>query len=88
MLVIVSLSLKFNFSFKIPIGGGTGFVGSRLGELLMRSSYTVTNVSRMPGVNNISWTDIECTGLPHMTSAVVNCAGQQVMDLSRKWTPG
>ncbi|XP_026316795.1 epimerase family protein SDR39U1 isoform X2 [Hyposmocoma kahamanoa] len=73
---------------RVLIGGGTGFIGSRLGELLIRSSYTVTNVSRMPGINNISWTDLECTGLLPMTNAVVNCAGQQVMDLTKKWTPG
>lgn len=75
-------------SLKNPTGGGTGFIGSRLGELLMRSSYTVTNVSRMPAVNNTSWTDLECNGLPPMTDAVVNCSGQQVMDLSKKWTAG
>ncbi|XP_049874010.1 epimerase family protein SDR39U1 [Pectinophora gossypiella] len=73
---------------KVVIGGGTGFVGQRLGELLKLHQYEILNVSRMPGVNNISWSNIKKTGLPLNTYAVVNCAGQQFMDFTKSWSPG
>ncbi|XP_072947794.1 epimerase family protein SDR39U1 [Epargyreus clarus] len=73
---------------KVLIGGGTGFVGRHLGELLTNNGYRVVNVSRMPGANNISWSTLESSGLPACTCAVVNCAGQMFMDFTRRWTPG
>lgn len=42
----------------------------------------------MPGLNHITWTELEKLGLPVGTSAVVNLAGQNVLDPSRRWTPG
>lgn len=45
-------------------------------------------VSRMPALNSITWTDIDKLGLPEDTSAVVNLAGQNVLDPSRRWTVG
>jgi uncharacterized protein (TIGR01777 family) len=42
----------------------------------------------MPGVNHITWTDLDKLGLPSETDAVVNLAGQNVLDPSRRWTPG
>ncbi|KAI5645411.1 NAD dependent epimerase/dehydratase family domain-containing protein [Phthorimaea operculella] len=73
---------------KVLIGGGTGFIGQRLGELLRASKYDIVNVSRMPAASNISWTHVQDSGLPENTHAVVNCAGQQFMDFTKMWTPG
>lgn len=75
-------------SKKVLIGGGTGFVGTRLSKLLRSSNYNIINVSRMPAANNISWTTIESSGVPPNTTAVVNLAGQQFMDFTKSWTPG
>ncbi|XP_063363713.1 epimerase family protein SDR39U1 [Cydia amplana] len=75
-------------NLKVLIGGGTGFIGRRLGDLISKHGYDVTNVSRMPGRNNICWSDIAMRGLPDNTHAVVNLAGQQFMDFTKAWTPG
>ncbi|CRK91661.1 CLUMA_CG005311, isoform A [Clunio marinus] len=72
----------------ILIGGGTGFIGTRLSNLLLGSGYRVTIVSRMPGLNHITWTDLDRNGLPNDTSAVVNLAGQNVLDPTRSWSAG
>ncbi|CAH2244368.1 epimerase family protein SDR39U1 [Pararge aegeria] len=72
----------------ILVGGGTGFVGTRLNKLLKVSNCNVINVSRMPAANNISWTAVESSGLPPGTSAVVNLAGQQFLDFTKSWTTG
>ena len=39
-------------------------------------------------MHHISWTDIERLGIPTGTTAVVNLAGQNVLDPSRRWTDG
>ncbi|GBP41031.1 hypothetical protein EVAR_82991_1 [Eumeta japonica] len=75
-------------SKKILIGGGTGFVGRNLTALVTSNGYEVTNVSRMPATNNISWSKLELSGLPKGTTSVVNLAGQQFMDFTKYWTPG
>ncbi|CAH0761159.1 unnamed protein product [Diatraea saccharalis] len=72
----------------VLIGGGTGFIGKNLGELLIANGYNVMNVARMPGTSNISWSTLELSGLPNRTCAVVNLAGQQFMDFTKSWTPG
>lgn len=72
----------------ILVGGGTGFIGKHLAELLMVNGYTVMNVARMPGTSNISWSSLDVSGLPKRTCAVVNLAGQQFMDFTKSWTPG
>ena len=36
----------------------------------------------------MTWGDLERNGLPKNTTAVVSLAGQNILDLSRKWTPG
>lgn len=69
-------------------GGGTGFIGNRLSTLLSSKGYNVKIISRMPGLNHISWTDLDRSGLPEDTSAVVNLAGQNVLDPSRLWSDG
>ncbi|XP_039308383.1 epimerase family protein SDR39U1 isoform X3 [Solenopsis invicta] len=42
----------------------------------------------MPGPNRISWNDLERYGLPDNTSAVINVAGQNVLDPKQRWSPG
>lgn len=72
----------------VLVGGGTGFVGTALGQLLRSKGYGVTIVSRMPGPQRMPWTDLAESGLPANTVAVVSLAGQNVLDPTRRWTPG
>lgn len=37
------------------LGGGTGFIGTQFINLLKSKNYNVTVISRMPGVQRISW---------------------------------
>lgn len=69
-------------------GGGTGFIGSHLCNLLKKSGYNVITVSRMPGLQRITWHELNEKGLPKDTVAAVNVAGQNVLDPSRRWTNG
>lgn len=78
----------YYFRYMIFIGGGTGFIGSALCNLLKTKGYGVTVVSRMPGPQRISWSELQMTGIPPKTTAVVNLAGQNVMDVTRRWTAG
>lgn len=48
----------------------------------------MTIVSRMPGPQRMSWQDVQNMGLPAGTTAVVNLAGQNVLDLKQRWTAG
>lgn len=73
--------------YVIP-GGGSGFIGSRLRTRLTSAGYDVRIVSRMPGPKRITWHDLEQNGLPGGTHAVINVAGQNVLDPMRRWTPG
>ncbi|XP_072392866.1 epimerase family protein SDR39U1 [Diabrotica undecimpunctata] len=72
----------------ILVGGGTGFIGKSLCNLLKQRGYGVTVISRMPGIHRISWNELQDSGLPKDTKAVVNLAGQNVMDITRRWTSG
>ena len=69
-------------------GGGTGFIGAHLSNLLTKSGYNVLTVSRMPGLNRITWHELNEKGLPNDTVAAVNVAGQNVLDPTRRWTSG
>lgn len=42
----------------------------------------------MPGLKRMTWHELESNGIPDKTYAVVNLAGQNVLDPSRRWTPG
>ncbi|XP_018370928.1 PREDICTED: epimerase family protein SDR39U1 [Trachymyrmex cornetzi] len=72
----------------IVIGGGTGFIGTQLIKSLNLAGVSCTCISRMPGPNRISWHDLEHYGLPENTSAVINLAGQNVLDPMQRWSPG
>lgn len=69
-------------------GGGTGFIGKRLTKQLVRSGYEVTIISRMPGQRSITWHELEEKGIPKSVTCVVNLCGQNVLDPTRRWTPG
>jgi NAD dependent epimerase/dehydratase family enzyme len=60
----------------IILGGGSGFIGTRLTNLLTDSGYDVKVISRMPGLNRINWTDIETKGVKGY-QACINMAGQK-----------
>ncbi|XP_043505294.1 epimerase family protein SDR39U1 [Polistes fuscatus] len=70
----------------VVIGGGTGFIGKRLIDLLCQQGITCTIVSRQAGPNRISWKDVKENGLPKYTSAVINVAGQNVLDPTKRWS--
>ncbi|WP_439817675.1 TIGR01777 family oxidoreductase [Zavarzinia sp. CC-PAN008] len=68
----------------IVIGGGTGFIGSALARALVARGDHVTLISRQPGPGRMTWADLERDGLPRC-DAVVNFAGQHILDLRRRW---
>jgi uncharacterized protein len=68
----------------VIIGGGSGFIGSALSQALRQRGDAVTLISRTPGPGRITWDDIARTGLPPC-DAVVNLAGQHILDVSRRW---
>jgi len=70
------------------IGGGSGFIGKYLSSFLKTQGYQVTVISRMPGVERVSWQDLKAYGLPKGVNAVVNLAGQNVLNPARRWTEG
>lgn len=69
----------------VLIGGGSGFVGSALARHLRERGDTVTIVSRTPGPGRITWDDVRGGRIPDC-DAVVNLAGQHILDLRRRWT--
>lgn len=79
---------SLNYFIFFTAGGGTGFIGTNLVKLLSSSGYDVTIVSRMPGTRRITWHELENKGLPQNTVAVVNVCGQNVLDPTRRWSPG
>ncbi|XP_076280911.1 epimerase family protein SDR39U1 [Lasioglossum baleicum] len=72
----------------VVVGGGTGFVGTHIIKSLSRKGVKCTPISRMPGPNRMSWHDVESHGLPEDTSAVINVAGQNVLDPMQRWSEG
>ncbi|KAG5671956.1 hypothetical protein PVAND_002122 [Polypedilum vanderplanki] len=73
---------------RVLIGGGSGFIGTRLSNHLKNCGYGVTIISRKPQLNHISWIEIEKNGLREPFNAVVNLCGQNVLDPTRRWSPG
>jgi uncharacterized protein len=70
---------------RILIGGGSGFIGSALAERLRSRGDTVTIISRTPGPNRITWSEVHSGQIPQV-DAVVNLAGQHILDPRRRWT--
>ncbi|XP_071433684.1 epimerase family protein SDR39U1 isoform X2 [Pithys albifrons albifrons] len=71
-------------AMRVVVGGGTGFVGRALTQLLRSRGHQVTHVSRQGGKDRISWKELSRTGLP-LCDAVVNLAGENVLNPFRRW---
>lgn len=69
----------------ILIGGGSGFIGSALALKLRAVGHQVTLISRTPGPERITWNDVGRGDIP-ACDAVINLAGQHILDPSRRWT--
>lgn len=69
----------------ILIGGGTGFIGRALTEVLRSRGDRVTLISRYPGDNRLTWDDVRANGVPQC-DVVINLAGKHILDMSRPWT--
>ncbi|XP_054849519.1 epimerase family protein SDR39U1 [Eublepharis macularius] len=69
---------------RVLIGGGTGFVGRALTQLLRSRGHEVTAVSRHPGKDRITWDELSRSGLPPCEGAV-NLAGENVLNPFRTW---
>ncbi|NXP45090.1 D39U1 protein, partial [Heliornis fulica] len=65
-------------------GGGTGFVGRALTQMLQSRGHEVTYVSRQAGKDRISWEELSRSGLP-LCDAVVNLAGENILNPFRRW---
>lgn len=53
--------------------------------MLKNIGYGVTIVSRTPARGRLSWNELQNYGLPNHTKAVVNLAGQNVLDVKYRW---
>jgi len=79
---------------KILITGGTGLIGTALGESLQKEGHQITIVSRnphqiVPGVRLISWDLDQLTTELEDTEAVVNLAGESLAGsnpITMRWT--
>ncbi|XP_063976724.1 epimerase family protein SDR39U1 isoform X2 [Diachasmimorpha longicaudata] len=70
----------------VIIGGGTGYIGSALAFALRAEGATVSIISRKAkGPNQVSWEDVKKNGLPKDTTAVINVAGQNILDPTKRW---
>ncbi|XP_048374158.1 epimerase family protein SDR39U1 [Sphaerodactylus townsendi] len=70
---------------RVLVGGGTGFVGRALTQLLRSRGHEVTAVSRHPGKDRITWNELSHSGLPPC-EGVVNLAGENVLNPLRRWS--
>ncbi|KAK1152019.1 epimerase family protein SDR39U1 [Acipenser oxyrinchus oxyrinchus] len=69
---------------KVVVGGGSGFVGRTLTQLLSSRGHEVTVISRQPGPGRITWDELSSKGLPPCDGAV-NLAGENVLNPLRWW---
>ncbi|XP_012880919.1 PREDICTED: epimerase family protein SDR39U1 [Dipodomys ordii] len=69
---------------RVLVGGGTGFVGTALTQLLKAKGHEVTLVSRKPGPGRITWHELASSGLPSCDAAV-NLAGENILNPLRRW---
>ncbi|XP_037690624.1 epimerase family protein SDR39U1 isoform X3 [Choloepus didactylus] len=89
-LALASYPEKTNFPNPLwPVissspGGGTGFIGTALTQLLKAKGHEVTLVSRKPGPDRITWDELSASGLPPCDAAV-NLAGVNILNPLRRW---
>ncbi|XP_054572463.1 epimerase family protein SDR39U1 isoform X2 [Eptesicus fuscus] len=69
---------------RVLVGGGTGFIGTALSQLLKARGHEVTLVSRQPGPGRITWDELASSGLPRCDAAV-NLAGENILNPLRRW---
>ena len=70
----------------VLIGGGSGFVGKQLASDLSKVGYSVKIISRQRrDGKSVTWNDIKTNGLPSGTTAVVNLAGELVLNPLKRW---
>lgn len=79
---------------RVLIGGGSGFVGQYLTRTLKKRGHEIIYISRSSSVkkeevegvtDRITWTQLSEDGLPTDTNAVVNLAGELLMNPLRRW---
>ena len=68
----------------VLIGGGSGFIGAALSAALSARGDMVTLISRTAGPGRLTWDELGRNGLPDC-DAVVNLAGQHILDVTRRW---
>uniref|UniRef100_A0A2S2P647 Epimerase family protein SDR39U1 n=1 Tax=Schizaphis graminum TaxID=13262 RepID=A0A2S2P647_SCHGA len=90
---MISISRNYSMTSKgrVLIGGGTGFVGKYLKQYLKDQNYDVTIISRKNNDINksnsvISWDQIKKNEIPLDTVAVINAAGEPILEPTRFWT--
>ncbi|KAK0090375.1 hypothetical protein PV325_001149 [Microctonus aethiopoides] len=71
---------------RVVIGGGSGFIGSALSYALRNQGIEVTIISRIQRSNGITWEHLAKDGLPDDTTHVINVAGQNILDPTKRWT--
>lgn len=69
----------------VLIGGGTGFVGRHLTSILRENGYKVMLLSRKSAENQITWNQVDRSGLPSDVTAVVNLAGENILNPMKRW---
>ncbi|XP_053449539.1 epimerase family protein SDR39U1 isoform X3 [Nycticebus coucang] len=69
---------------RVLVGGGTGFIGTALTQLLKAKGHEVTLVSRQPAPGRITWDELALSGLPSCDAAV-NLAGENILNPLRRW---
>lgn len=69
----------------IVIGGGSGFIGAALARALRDRGDRVTIISRTPGPERITWSDLPENRLP-ACDGVVNLAGEHILQPGKRWT--
>ncbi|KAL5021654.1 hypothetical protein ScPMuIL_000809 [Solemya velum] len=71
---------------RVVIGGGTGFVGRHLCRLLREHGYRTTIISRKEGPDQMTWNSLSELGLPEDCTAVVNIAGENILNPMVRWS--
>ena len=69
----------------VLIGGGSGFVGRALTQVLRARGDRVTWVSRTPGEGRLTWDELKAHGIPDC-DVVINLAGKHILDMRRRWS--
>lgn len=69
---------------RVLVGGGTGFIGTALTQLLRSRGHEVTLVSRQPGPGRVKWSELSSSGLPPC-DVVINLAGENILNPLRRW---